>query len=381
MKVSAIVIFVLLLFISVGTVTSSFPSISVEALSTTTNSNIDTGDSTNESGWVISNGKKYYYENGKKVVNQKKKIDGKLYLFGADGALLGEGKHETNGKTYYVDKKGIVRCNQWVASKKSKKCNTYYYADTSGKIITYEIKEDKSGWDGWHYVYIDGKRASSADLPHGESYYVFSKDVYWFDIDKDNHNSIATFAYPRGMFTSTAIDGNSSPKVYDFATQKVKYYALDVIPAERAVGSLYKPAQGGTLIGTDGYIYDISSKGLKKNKKASKLVVSKVESKINFLDGFEPTIYYFNNTNKEIKYVYFDVSVKNRVNDIVEDDISKKTSFTIKCTGPYGVKSYCVAECDAIMYCKSADTMVINSVKIEYMDGTSTTLKGSQVTL
>lgn len=275
MKVSAIVILVLLLFISVGTVTSYFPSISVEALGAATNSNIDTGDSTNKNGWVISNGKKYYYENGEKVVNQKKKIDGKLYLFGADGVLLGKGKHEINEKTYYVDKQGIVRCNQWVASKKSKKCNTYYYADISGKIITYEIKEDKSGWDGWHYVYIDGKRASSTDLPHGESYYVFSKDVYWFGIDKDNHNSIATFAYPRGMFTSTAIDGNSSPKVYDFATQKVKYYALDVIPAERAVGSLYKPAQGGTLIGTDGYIYDISSKGLKKNKKASKLVVDR----------------------------------------------------------------------------------------------------------
>lgn len=360
-------------------IVSSFPALSVSAKEETkvqTTSVTNSKDSSTKKGWVTVNDKKYYYKDGKKLTNTKLKSGNDYYLFGEDGSLVISGKLVLNGKTYYTDKNGKVRCNQWVALKKSKDCNTYWFADETGKTIKYEVKKDKAGWDGWYYVYIDGRKTTTKDLKKGNAYYAFSNDIYYLSPDENNKYSIATVSRPTTMFKKTSFDGTSSPKVYDFGTQKAAYYAL-FIPRHLA-GRLYEPASEGTLLGVDGYIYKITSKGIIKDRKAPALLVINSENHLNSVGGFEPSIYYFNNSSKKIKYVYFDVSVKNRVDDIIKDTISGQSSFILKCTGPYNAMSLCLGEFDPIMYNNSANSLVINSVKVEYMDGTTTEIKGNE---
>lgn len=361
-------------------IVASFPAFSISVTAETKDeatSISDSEDSSTPKGWVTIKGKKYYYKDGEKITNKKLKLGDNYFLFGEDGALVINGKLKLGGKTYYSDKDGKVKCNQWVASKKSKNCNTYWFANETGETIKYEVKANKDGWDGWSYVYIDGKKATSKDLKNGASYYAFSKDIYWLSVDEYNDkNSIATVSRPIEMFQKNTIDGTSSPKVYDFGTHKVVYYAL-FIPRHLA-GRISEVETEGNLLGIDGYIYEITSKGINKIKKAPTLLVTHIETYNNYAGGFKPTLYFFNNSSKKIKYVYFDVSVKNRVDDIIEDSISGKTSFTLKCTGPFNAKSACLAEFDPIMYNKSADSLVINSVKVEYMDGTTTEIKGNK---
>ncbi|MCM1024067.1 MAG: hypothetical protein NC395_08430 [Prevotella sp.] len=55
---------------------------------------------------------------------------------------------------------------------------------------------------------------------------------------------------------------------------------------------------------------------------------------INSADGVDIAFYWRNNSNKQIKYITFEISVYNAVNDIIYDEISKKSTFRCKLTGP-----------------------------------------------
>ena len=69
------------------------------------------------------------------------------------------------------------------------------------------------------------------------------------------------------------------------------------------------------------------------------------------------------------------MSAKNRVDDILENRFGE-TSFTLKCTGPYNGRTVGMEEFDPFLYDKTADSLVINSIKIEYMDGKEKTITG-----
>ena len=178
------------------------------------------------------------------------------------------------------------------------------------------------------------------------------------------------------MFKKGYFDGKSSPKIYDFATQNVSYYGLFL--SRHLAGRKQKFETDGDVLGVDNYIYHITSKGMKKAKKVPEFVVTHIDTRNNSSGGFRPTIYFFNNSNKKIKYVYYDVSAKNRVDDILENRWGE-SSFTLKSTGPFDGRSVGCEEFEPFIYDKTAEDLVINSVKIEYMDGKVKTLKGKDV--
>lgn len=120
-----------------------------------TSKEVTTSNSGSKNGWYVSNDKKIYYVNGTKVSGKTKKIDGKIYLFDSNGYLQTDGIHEVNGKKYYSDKDGIVKCNQWVSHKYAKSGNTYYYATSTGKITEYRFKKQSNSDI---YLYVNGKK-------------------------------------------------------------------------------------------------------------------------------------------------------------------------------------------------------------------------------
>ena len=63
-----------------------------------------------QNGWQESNGKVYYYKNGKKVTGWQNNIDnnGQTQYFGTDGAQYKDGYYNIDGQTYYFDKDGNV---------------------------------------------------------------------------------------------------------------------------------------------------------------------------------------------------------------------------------------------------------------------------------
>ena len=63
-----------------------------------------------QNGWQESNGKVYYYKDGKKVTGWQNNIDnnGQTQYFGTDGAQYKDGYYNIDGQTYYFDKDGNV---------------------------------------------------------------------------------------------------------------------------------------------------------------------------------------------------------------------------------------------------------------------------------
>lgn len=57
-------------------------------------------------GWYETGGKKYYYENGQKVIGTGKKIGGYWYYFDASGAMQRNYWRDKDGKKYYYDVTG-----------------------------------------------------------------------------------------------------------------------------------------------------------------------------------------------------------------------------------------------------------------------------------
>ena len=78
-----------------------------------------------------------------------------------------------------------------------------------------------------------------------------------------------------------------------------------------------------------------------------------------------------NNTDKTIKYVTITVSVYNSVSDKVSDSISGKSLFSLKLTGPLNAYStYEDVIFENFMYNSTGKSARIESVTVEYMDGT-----------
>lgn len=80
-----------------------------------------------------------------------------------------------------------------------------------------------------------------------------------------------------------------------------------------------------------------------------------------------------NSTGKEIKYVKFDVELRNAVGDLVEDEIKNTTSVSVEIVGPVKSGGEVNMIHEIIGYCDTCARIDINSITIIYTDGTSET--------
>lgn len=112
-------------------------------------------------------------------------------------------------------------------------------------------------------------------------------------------------------------------------------------------------------------------------------VTKLAKSKPNSAGGVDLFIGFENKSEKVIKYITFDVIPYNAVGDPVKCDIRRRSLFGAKSTGPYnigeGLEGDYSGYWENAWYNYHVETLSLNEINIEYMDGTTVTLSGEEL--
>ena len=136
-------------------------------------------------GWIIDQGHKYYYENGKKVTGWLQ-LNNKWYYLNAEG-IMQTGWLQLNNKWYYLNAEGIMQTG-WLQLDNKK-----YYLNAEGIMQTgwlqlnnkwyyfYESGSMAKGWverpDGWYYTNNEGIMQTGWQTINGKKYYFYSSGL------------------------------------------------------------------------------------------------------------------------------------------------------------------------------------------------------------
>ncbi len=105
-------------------------------------------------------------------------------------------------------------------------------------------------------------------------------------------------------------------------------------------------------------------------KKISPITISSIKYSIDYVGGVEWIFKIKSNSQKTIKYITIQWDCYNAVNDLVYDEISRRSNCGIQITGPieYGASgSWCNT---TKFYNHNYDHMNITKIEVEFMDGT-----------
>ena len=120
-------------------------------------------------GWIFEDGKSFYY-NDDVALTGAQTIDGMLYCFGQDGALLGEGWQEVGEETYYLKSDGTAYYG-WLELE-----DALYYLQEDGTMARGTVVIDEQTWfftstgcqlyvvNPWNYV-PEGYEVELVDIP------------------------------------------------------------------------------------------------------------------------------------------------------------------------------------------------------------------------
>ncbi len=113
-------------------------------------------------------------------------------------------------------------------------------------------------------------------------------------------------------------------------------------------------------------------------------VISNLEVSLkepNSAGGCDLYVYYTNKSTKTIKYFRFFALFYNRVNDLVRCDVRKDFSISGKETGPIETMKNGGGKWECVIYNQSASKAELNSIDIDYMDGSTESIKSSDINL
>ena len=112
----------------------------------------------------------------------------------------------------------------------------------------------------------------------------------------------------------------------------------------------------------------------------NKIAITTAElSEPNSATGCDYTFNYVNNSNKTIKYLFWEGTFYNAVNDIVSCEIRNYHTFRGKDTGPVAPGESGGGVWDCVIYNWSADHVKLSSVSIIYMDGSKTSIGAGDI--
>lgn len=105
-------------------------------------------------------------------------------------------------------------------------------------------------------------------------------------------------------------------------------------------------------------------------------------SRPNSAGGVDVYINFTNTSDKTIKYAYFTVEPYNAVGDIVESEVGNRTTAICTDTGPYGPGEGHYGTSwywDCIWYNSTIVRIKLTKIRIEYTDGTQTSISGDDI--
>ncbi len=119
--------------------------------------------------WLYKWGSLYYFDqNGNRVTNASKKIEGTTYYFNNDGVMVKNDFNTRNGATYYYDNNGAQVSDYFYTNWG----NTYYFGK-DGKRYTNQFF---SRWGATYYFGSDGARYTNQFYENWGQKYYFGSD-------------------------------------------------------------------------------------------------------------------------------------------------------------------------------------------------------------
>ncbi len=101
----------------------------------------------------------------------------------------------------------------------------------------------------------------------------------------------------------------------------------------------------------------------------------------NSAGGVDVSGSFVNNSSKTIKYITIRFTPYNAVGDAVECSVRNVSDFGLKMTGPYAPNSANYFHGENMWYNYSITSAKVTRADIQYMDGTTETIPGSQITV
>ncbi len=106
-------------------------------------------------------------------------------------------------------------------------------------------------------------------------------------------------------------------------------------------------------------------------KPQSPITISEWSWSRDYVGGVEWNFRFTNNTEKTIKYITMEWNCYNVVGDLVYDEITRKSSYSIKYTGPLEAKQTTILLCNTtLFYSYSYNSAKLTKLQVEFMDGT-----------
>lgn len=126
-------------------------------------------------------------------------------------------------------------------------------------------------------------------------------------------------------------------------------------------------------------IYGISISGLKVGHKEFKDGYEQFANGPDSVGGIGVQFSFRNEGEKTIKYVTISFIPYNQVGDAVSSSIGGRSEFGIICTGPIAPNKKQSGRCECIWYNYSITSVRVSKAEIEYMDGTTEVIDGTNI--
>jgi uncharacterized repeat protein (TIGR02543 family) len=105
------------------------------------------------------------------------------------------------------------------------------------------------------------------------------------------------------------------------------------------------------------------------------IYVNRFDLRMNSVGGVDNYITYINNSDKTIKYIVFNITPYNAVNDKISCSIARRSSFRLQDVGPIKKNQKGGGYWEAVWYNSTTKFAKMTSIEIEYTDGTKKTTK------
>jgi len=171
--------------------------------------------------------------------------------------------------------------------------------------------------------------------------------------------------------------------LFNIINDSLQYYNSERLKSIYSKDSVFNIARAKVKDSLD-LVYKKWYNSLSPNGKKSLQIIKLKSIRLSYPNsagGCDATFYYTNVSDKIIKYINWNGSAKNAVNDIVSCDVSNRKSFSGRETGPVNKGEEGGGHWKNILYNSTARELIITDINIIYMDGSTFSLTKQDINL